>query len=173
LEILRGERIDVMLVDRLLPDMSGVDLVSEAAELAHDTAVILMSRANSGTDAAAAMKSGARDYLLKRDLNAETLHAAIVEAVRSTRLEDQTNRQTRKLRQSSQRVGRLVQQAGVRIDASFEQAETALEEMRQTPANPLRDLAAHFHRVEHSLRESRQFLAELTRLCDRAGWAKE
>ena len=172
LEILRGRRIDVMLVDRLLPDMSGVDLISTAADLTHDTAVIQMSRAGSGPDAVAAMKCGARDYLLKRDLTAETLHAAIVEAVRTTRLEDQTNRQTRRLRHTSQRVGRLAQDA-VRIDAQCEQAETSLDEMRKTPANPLRDLAAHFHHVEHSLRESRQFLAELTRLCDRAGLMKD
>lgn len=172
LEILRSQRIDVVLTDRLLPDMPGVDLIAAAAEMSHDTAVILTSRASNAPDAAAAMKSGARDYLSKRDLTAETLHCAVREAVRSARLEDQVSRQNRRLQRSSQRVGRFVQAAEAKLDASTEQAETALQEMKQPSHQPLRDLTSHFHRVENSLRESRQFLADLTRLCERAGLVK-
>lgn len=173
LEILRGRRIDLVLVDRLLPDMAGVELISAVAEMSHDTAVILTSRTNSGADAAAAMKNGARDYLPKRDMSAAALRHAVEEAVRSARLDDQVGRQTRRLQRSSLRVAKFVQSAQAKINASTEQAQTAMQELRQSPVNPLRDLTAHFHRVEHSLRESRQFLADLTRLCERAGLVKE
>ncbi len=85
LEILRRTRIDVVLVDYLLPDMNGLELISSIADMADDTAVILMSERGSGRIAADAMKLGARDYLDRQELKGEALEEAIVAALRTAR----------------------------------------------------------------------------------------
>src|SRR4029077_7393919 len=108
LEVLRRGRIDVVLVDHLLPDMNGLELVSAVAEMTDDTAVILMSERGGGRMAAEALKSGARDYLDRHGLTDEALQEAIVTALRTSKLEWRTSRMLGRLRRDQAEVGQHV-----------------------------------------------------------------
>ncbi|HEV7224383.1 MAG TPA: response regulator, partial [Pirellulales bacterium] len=68
LELLRRGPIDLMLVDYLLPDMNGLDVLDRLAELDCDTATIFLTGQGSEKVAAEAIKRGAHDYCVKRDL---------------------------------------------------------------------------------------------------------
>jgi two-component system, OmpR family, KDP operon response regulator KdpE len=64
LEIVRATRIDLMLLDLNLPDMSGTD-VCRATRSGFDMAIIILSVRNSEQDKTAALDAGANDYVTK------------------------------------------------------------------------------------------------------------
>jgi len=65
LKVLATEHIDVVLLDIQLPDMSGIDILKHLQECQHPADVIVTTSDCSMNTAIAAMKLGARDYLLK------------------------------------------------------------------------------------------------------------
>lgn len=162
LEILRRTRIDVVLVDHLLPDMNGLELVSSIADMADDTAVILMSERGTGRMAADAMKRGARDYLDRSDLDGQALEEALVAALRTARLEWRTSRSLGRLRrdqgETAGHVRGLIRDVQHSV-GDLEQSVGELKRLGQDP--PLRQLANHFSEVEQSLRRSLALLSAL------------
>lgn len=64
-ERLRTGRYDAVVSDVRLPDLSGLDVVALAAELAPGVPVIVMTAFGTVETALAAMKRGARDFLTK------------------------------------------------------------------------------------------------------------
>lgn len=60
-----GEPPEVMLLDVHLPDVSGVDVVTEALEHDPDVGIVMLSGLNDATTAAICMQRGATDYLIK------------------------------------------------------------------------------------------------------------
>jgi DNA-binding NtrC family response regulator len=163
LEILRRTRIDVLLIDCLLPDMSGLELVSAIADMADDTAAILMSERGGGRLAAAALKSGARDYLDRHDLTGEALEEAIVSALGSARLEWRTSRAIRQLRRDQAEVGQHVRCLAQDVEQSVNHLEHSISELKRVSHEPpLRQLAGHFTQVEQNLRRSLALLHKLS-----------
>lgn len=65
LEILRKQRIDVMLTDLLMPGISGLDLLKAGRKLSPETEVILMTAYGTIETAVEAMKDGAYDFITK------------------------------------------------------------------------------------------------------------
>ena len=163
LEILRRTRIDVVLVDYLLPDMNGLELVSSVAEMADDTAVILMSERGTGRMAADAIKSGARDYLDRHDLQGEALEEAIVGALRTARLEWRTSRTLGRLRRDQAEVDGHVRDLTHDVRHSLSDLEHSVGELKHLGQEPpLRELAHHFSEVEQGLRRSLALLHALS-----------
>src|SRR3954466_11511215 len=64
-ELLRGERVDVVLTDLMMPGMSGQELLKAVRAVAPDAEVVLMTAYGTVEAAVAAMKDGAYDFLTK------------------------------------------------------------------------------------------------------------
>jgi DNA-binding NtrC family response regulator len=163
LEILRRHRIDVVLVDYLLPDMNGLELVSSVADMSDDTAAILMSERGTGRMAADAIKSGARDYLDRHDLQAGDLEEAVIGALRTARLEWRTSRRLERLRRDRADTQGQVRSLAQDVQHSLGELEQSVGELKRMGQDaPLRQLANHFSEVEHSLRRSLALLHALS-----------
>jgi DNA-binding NtrC family response regulator len=163
LEILRRAHLDVVLVDYLLPDMNGLELVSAMADLADDTAVILMSERGGGRLAADAIKSGARDYLDRHELNGEVLEAAVVSALRTARLELRTSRAIRQLRRDQAEVDHHVRGLAQDVQQSVGNLEHSINALKSIGGDaPLRQLVSDFSQVQQSLRRSLSLLHSLS-----------
>src|SRR5256885_15890467 len=65
LELLRRERIDLVLTDLKLPDISGLEFLHSAKRLHAALPVIVMTAYGTVETAVEAMKAGASDYVLK------------------------------------------------------------------------------------------------------------
>ena len=65
LELLRKQRVDVVLTDLMMPGTSGMDLLKAARKLSPETEVILMTAYGTIEAAVEAMKDGAYDFITK------------------------------------------------------------------------------------------------------------
>jgi DNA-binding NtrC family response regulator len=169
IELLRRERFDLVMIDNLLPDMDGLELVSEIADMADDTAVILMSSAPSDRVGADAIKRGARDYLIKQDLDAKDLEEAVLEALRTARVEWRTSGLIRRLHETHEEMGRFVRTISSGMQANLRELERSLsaikESCRTDPPEKLADqIAGHVARVERSLKHSQEMAQDLAGL---------
>jgi len=85
LDTLRDEPFDAVLTDLKMPDMSGIDLLSELLEAQPGLCVILMTAHGSINTAVEAMRKGAFDYLTK-PLEKDELLVVLGKAMERTRL---------------------------------------------------------------------------------------
>jgi FixJ family two-component response regulator/AraC-like DNA-binding protein len=65
LDIVRTERVDVVLLDILMPEVDGLEILQEIKALAPDLPVIMMTAVKTVRTTVAAMKLGASDYVTK------------------------------------------------------------------------------------------------------------
>jgi DNA-binding NtrC family response regulator len=86
LEILGRSEFDLLLTDQKMPGMDGLALLERLQELRPETPVILMTAYGSVSEAVAAMKKGAADYLTK-PFEREELLLVLEKALRQRRLE--------------------------------------------------------------------------------------
>jgi diguanylate cyclase len=83
---LRKRRHDVCLVDYYLGERTGLELLREAAEVSSSAPMIMLT-SHSGYDVdAEAMRAGAAGYLVKNQINRQTLERSIRYAVEHSRL---------------------------------------------------------------------------------------
>ena len=72
LELLRRERVDILITDIRMPQMNGVDLLREAKRIAPDIVSIVMTAFATTETAVEALRLGAADYVTKsKDTAAE------------------------------------------------------------------------------------------------------
>jgi two-component system NarL family response regulator len=69
---------DLVLLDVLMPGLSGLEVVEKISAVAPDSRVVLLTGSESEDDLLRALKSGARGYIVK-----DTPFPALVEAIRS------------------------------------------------------------------------------------------
>jgi DNA-binding response OmpR family regulator len=74
-DVLRHQQIDLMLLDLKMPGMDGLDVLREAAVIAPDTMVILLTAHGSLESAMEALRQQAFDYLLKPSTPAKIISA--------------------------------------------------------------------------------------------------
>lgn len=101
LDILRHERIAVILLDLSLPDSSGLDTFQTLQRHAGGTPIIVLTGSRDRSLALRAIQEGAQDYLVKDEVNASTLSKAIHYAVERKQAE-------MRLRESENRYKTLV-----------------------------------------------------------------
>lgn len=81
LEMLRQRTFDCILLDHLLPDCRGVDLVAQFQQLDITTPVIIITGVGDEQLAVTALKSGAANYITKEALNNGKLSQDVLNAV--------------------------------------------------------------------------------------------
>jgi DNA-binding response OmpR family regulator len=77
---IRAQRVDLVLLDILMPDVDGLEILQEIKALAPDLPVIMMTAVKTVRTTVAAMKLGAADYLTK-PFQEDELLAAIRRAI--------------------------------------------------------------------------------------------
>ena len=88
MEVLKNERVDVMLTDLRLGADDGMELIEAALAMGHPPVVIMMTAYGSVDTAVEAMKRGAWHFVTK-PLNLEALDLLIKRALRSRNLEQE------------------------------------------------------------------------------------
>lgn len=78
---------DVLLLDLLLPDSSGLETLRRARAAAPDIPILVMTGASDEENAIQALREGAQDYLVKGESDGSVLYRAIRYAVERSRLE--------------------------------------------------------------------------------------
>ncbi len=86
-ELDSGRRPSVILLDLHLPDTNGLDGYRHVSGAAPGVPVIILTNCNEESTAASAVRAGAQDYLIKREVNAALLHRAILYAIERQRSE--------------------------------------------------------------------------------------
>ena len=102
-EEIKTGRFHLVLLDYLLPDEDGLAVLASINALpgAERPAVIMLTGAGNEQVAVDAMKLGARDYIVKTELNFPTLRRSIVTALEHHRLEEKLARSTEELRRKN------------------------------------------------------------------------
>jgi len=85
LHLLTGERFDIVISDLFLPDLNGIEILTQVKQDSPHTEVILITGHASAETAVRAMKEGAFDYITK-PLNIEELRMIIDKAVEKVQL---------------------------------------------------------------------------------------
>src|SRR5216684_3215592 len=73
LAVLRATRVDVVLLDLMMPDSRGAETLHTVLEQAAGTAIVVITGNGDERDALDALAQGAQDYLIKGGANAETI----------------------------------------------------------------------------------------------------
>jgi len=107
LERLDKGRVDVMLVDLVMPGMSGLELLRRS-KLANERVEVVMMTAHGDVDTAVtAVKAGAYDFLAKPFPSPDTVVLAVGKAAERGRLLDRTRRLEREL-EVRERYGNII-----------------------------------------------------------------
>ena len=89
LERLREGGIDVVLLDLTLPDSQGIDTFETAVAEAPDVPIIVMTGIDDSAVALKAVRDGAQDYLVKRQVDTHLLVRSIRYAIQRKHFEEQ------------------------------------------------------------------------------------
>ena len=110
----RGERFDVLIVDRMIPRIDGITMVERLRTDGDQTPVLFLSALGEITDRVAGLKAGGDDYLVKPYAYAELI--ARVEALARRRETGSVQTLLRVGDLEMDLIGREVHRAGQEID---------------------------------------------------------
>ena len=165
LELLRREAVDLMLIDYLLPDMNGLDVLDRLAELPCDTATIFLTGQGSEKVAAEAIKRGAHDYCVKRDLAWDKLERTVSQSLRTVRLQRRNAEIDQQLRRTHLELDHFVRALSHDMSANFMLLDSSFRQLRRSCGpSPLAGMLDGLSHVEACLRESKRFVDDLVTL---------
>jgi PAS domain S-box-containing protein len=127
----RERAFDLALLDLMLPDMRGVDLIARLRELHPYTGVIVITGYASVDSAVQALNAGASGYVTK-PLNMDELLAVAREALEKQRLAEDRRRAEEALRQEKDRAQKYLDIAGVAFVALNAKGEVTLVNRKAT-----------------------------------------
>jgi DNA-binding NtrC family response regulator len=107
LDLLKTRNIDVILLDLMMPKMSGMDVLGRVKQLYPDVEVIMMTAFGDFDTAVTAVRAGAYDFLAKPFANPDAVTLALEKAAEHRRLVDRTRALERRLEQH-EKFGELV-----------------------------------------------------------------
>lgn len=107
LDLLKTRNIDVMLLDLMMPKMTGMDVLGRVKHLYPDVEVIMMTAFGDFDTAVSAVRAGAYDFLAKPFANPDAVALALEKAAEHRRLVDRTRALERRLEQH-EKFGELV-----------------------------------------------------------------
>ena len=129
LEKLRSERFDILLCDVRMPNMTGIEVVTEALVIDPDLAIVMLSAVNDASTAIEALACGASDYLIK-PMELTELHLAMRRALQKREQQLERQRVERHIReQVALRTAELEREKLAMRDMSVNIAETLINAM--------------------------------------------
>jgi signal transduction histidine kinase len=165
LAVLTRRAVDVMLIDYLLPDMNGLDLLGRIVDEAPGAAVLVMSGQGSERVAAEAIKHGAHDYFVKPGASGEQLQRSIGQALETARRNREERASFQRLDRDHRELDHFVRALSHDMKANFMLLDHSFSELRRSYGRePLDGLTDGFSHVEACLRQSRRFLDDLVTL---------
>jgi len=117
---------DVVLLDYLLPDFDGVEVLGEIRKRKKDVAVIMVTGEGDERLAADLFRMGAYDYLVKSAIDPATLRRTLDQVLMRRTLENQIRDRSDALAESS----RELSERGRALDTAYENIRQKKEELR-------------------------------------------
>jgi two-component system response regulator PilR (NtrC family) len=102
LELLKHERVDILITDIRMPQMNGVDLLREAKRISPDIVSIVMTAFATTETAVEALRLGAADYVTKSKDTAAELRVRVTRELERKRLQQENVLLKRAMRTSHQ-----------------------------------------------------------------------
>lgn len=87
LDILQHQHVDLILTDISMPEMNGIDLIQKVKQQDDSIKIVALSSFDDFRYVKEALKLGAEDYLLKHDLEPESLQQLLAQM--KTKIEDE------------------------------------------------------------------------------------
>jgi diguanylate cyclase (GGDEF)-like protein len=107
LEALGEKNWDLVLLDLMLPDSSGIQTFTAIRSQARHTPVVIMSGLDNDSLAIDAVRKGAEDYLVKGELNSRFLLRIMHHAIDRHRIKEKLASVTGRLRETNLRLERM------------------------------------------------------------------
>ena len=165
LSLIGDEEVDCVLLDNMMPGMSGMDLLSEILEKHGGIAVIMVTGAGSEEIAVEAMKLGAMDYLVKGSVTPENLARAIGNAFDKIKMRKTIEEQQRELL-DAERHRVMIQSLGAACHHIGQPATVIsayLDIMKQQEKSPeLKKMIGECIEAAENIREVLEKLREVT-----------
>jgi PAS domain S-box-containing protein len=120
LKLFRENRPDVVVLDLIMPDISGLDLLMEISKESPETPAIVMSGAGDMNDVIKAMRLGAFDYLPKPFGNMKILKYTIDRALEKVRLLRENFEIKKSLEEANLKLKERVKQRSVEAEKANE-----------------------------------------------------
>jgi len=108
IELLGEMRFDLILLDLFLPDGEGLGVFTRLHEQASDTATVILTAINDRAMALNAVRLGAQDYLVKSQLNVETLGHSLSHALERHVMVHELQEHRRELEASERRLRTII-----------------------------------------------------------------
>ncbi len=122
LELLKRERVDILITDIRMPQMNGVDLLREAKRIAPDIVSIVMTAFATTETAVEALRLGAADYVTKSKDTAAELRVRVGRELERRRLQ-QENVLLKRAMHTSHQFSNIIGTSSVMV-ALFQLIET-------------------------------------------------
>jgi DNA-binding NtrC family response regulator len=107
LEHIKSQEVDVLLVDLVMPGMSGLEVLKKVKQVSDRVEVVLMTAFADVDTAVAAVKAGAYDFLTKPFASSDTVALTVSKAAERGRLLDRTRRLEKEL-EIHERYGNII-----------------------------------------------------------------
>ena len=156
LDRLSTDHFTVVLLDLSLPDSHGLETFTKAHEQAPDVPIILMTGLDDEELALQAVQKGAQDYLVKHQVDGQTLGRSLSYAVERHRLLDEVVSRTKEL---SRVNSELEQEVAERRRAEESLAKQA-EELRRSNA----ELEQFAYVASHDLQEPLRMVSSYVKI---------
>lgn len=117
-ELFKASAVDCVLLDYRLPDMDGVEVLEEFAAASDRAELPVVMLTGQGNEAVAveAMKRGAQDYIVKAEVNYESLDRAITNAIEKVSLQEMLRSAQERIEEHGREIGRLNMELRAELD---------------------------------------------------------
>ncbi len=146
LSIFREKKPDVVLLDLMMPGLSGIDVLSEISKESADTPVIIISASRDTPDIINALRLGAFDYFSKPLPNLNILKHAVERALEKVNLIRENSRYRQQLEKANSELESYVKQQEDELTGKNEILKNAFE-IRSHAENTAREGEEKFRMI--------------------------
>lgn len=133
-ELFKNNTVDCIIIDYLLPDMVGLELLKKITTENKHIPVIMMTGQGSESIAVEVMRAGAQDYIVKNSLKPELIQRSIHNAIDRNTLIQKVETQHEELQKAYEQLEKAKEKAEKANQAKSEFLATMSHEIR-TPMN--------------------------------------